>query len=77
MKLARLSFFVDEVLAQCAVMGCREWFGLPMVELQSLKQFLFDQLPNFWGNPIEFEPVWSSCIDAIGQACKRMCRNRV
>ena len=76
-KLARLSFFGDNVLAQCTVMGCREYPGLPREELHKLKQALSSQFIVYLRQPEEFEPVWASCIDAIGQACKRLRRNRV
>ena len=70
MKLAREAYFGEEVMAQCTVMGCREYPGLPCDELSSLKETIFGQFPAFWTNPVEFESVWVACVDAIGQACK-------
>ena len=70
-KLAREAFFGDDLMGQCTVMGCREYPGLPSAELCRLKETLFSQFPAFWNNPVDFEGVWASCVDAIGQACKR------
>ena len=71
-KLAREAFFGDNVLACCTVMGCREFSALPIHELTELKQTIFSQLPQYWSNPIEFEPIWVTCTESIGQACKRL-----
>ena len=76
-KLARLSVFGDSLMAQSTVMGCPEYAALPKADLQDIKQTVLTQFPVYWGNPIEFEPLWVSCLDAIGQACKRLRRNRV
>ena len=70
MKLAREAYFGEEVMAQCTVMGCRDYPGLPSDELCSLKETIFGQFPAFWKNPVEFESVWVACVDAIGQTCK-------
>ena len=69
-KIAHEAFFGEEVLAQCTVSGFRQLPALPLKELNQLKQTMFTQLPEFWGNPIEFESVWALCSDAINQACK-------
>ena len=70
-KLAKESFFGEDVLRCCTVNGCREYPGLPVAELQELKQYLFTRLTVYWSNPTEFETVWSDCVGAIGQACAR------
>ena len=71
MRLARESFFGEDVMAKCTVMGCRDFPGLPLNELNSLKQLMFSLFPNYWTNPAEFEGIWMRCVDAIGQYCKR------
>ena len=73
-KLAREAFFGDNVLSSCTVMGCREYNGLPISELNLLKQTIFNNLPKYWTNPVEFEPVWAACAESIGQTCKRLRR---
>ena len=75
-KLARESFFGDDVLAQCTTLGCREYPGLPHAELQELKEYIFSRLTVYWGNPTEFETLWGECVGAIGQACARARRQR-
>ena len=71
-KLARESFFGESAMAQCTVMGCGKYPALPPKELNSLKQVMFGQFPKYWPNPILFESVWKDCMEAIGQACKRI-----
>ena len=68
-KLAREAFFGEDVLKKCTVSGERGFPGLPLQELQDLKNFLFKQ---FAVTPMEFESVWKSCCTSIGQACKRL-----
>ncbi len=71
-KLAKEAYFGDRVLKACTVMGFRQYPALPIKELTDLKQMLFSIFPQFWNNPVEFEPVWSACTDSIGQNCKRL-----
>ena len=65
-KLAREAVFGEEVLAQCTVYGDRELPGLPVEELQELKQTLLAQYPDYWKSQHEFEPLWKTSTDAIG-----------
>ena len=58
-------------MAACTVSGCREFHGLPIQELSQLKQTIFTLLPQYWRNPLEFEPTWVTCTESIGQGCKR------
>ena len=71
-KLAREAVFGEEVLAKCTVYGDRELPGLPVEELQQLKQTLLAQYPDYWRSQHEFEPLWKTSTDAIGQLCKRL-----
>ena len=71
-KLARQTYFGDEVMRKCTVQGVREFPGLPSDELSLLKKEIFNMFPQFWRNPPEFETVWTNCVSAIGQACKRL-----
>ena len=48
-----------------------EFHGLPIQELSQLKQTIFTLLPQYWRNPLEFEPTWVTCTESIGQGCKR------
>ena len=63
-------------MVQCTVLGHRDFPGLPVAELQELKQYIFSRLTGFWSYPTEFEPLWSDCIAAIGQACSSLRRKR-
>ena len=71
-KLARGAFFGIDVMAKCTVQGARDFPGLPTAELGELKKTLFGLFPLYWQNPAEFEPLWATCIESIGQACKRL-----
>ena len=71
-KLARKAFFGPEVMAKCTVHGVRDCPGLPSVELGELKIALFRSFPQYWSNPAEFESLWGTCIESLGQACKRL-----
>ena len=72
MKLAKEAVFGEKIMKQCTPFGSRSLPGLPTAELNKLKEVLFRHTPQFWGNPAEFETVWSDCITSIGQACKRL-----
>ena len=64
-KLAREALFGDDVLIRCTTFGNREHPALPVAEL-------FQLFPQYWPNPLEFEPLWRTCGEAVGQACKRL-----
>ena len=71
-KLARESFFGEEVLAKCTVAGDRDLPALPAAELHQLKQTLLMQFPDYWRSPHEFEPLWKTSTESVGQLCKRL-----
>lgn len=77
-KLAVQSFFGENVMRKCTVLGCREFPALPLIELNNLKQALFTHFPAYYNNPIEFEDkIWNSCVTSIGQKCKRLRNGQV
>ena len=71
-KLAREAYFGEDVLAKCTVAGDCGLPGLPIAELQELKQTLFFQFPDYSKSPHEFEPLWSTSTTSIGQLCKKL-----
>ena len=70
-KLAQLSFFGDDVLAQCTAMGCREYHELPSEELYKWKQALSNQFTVYLRQPKEFEPVEYTGRHAISSVMGR------
>ena len=72
MKLAREAIFGDEVMMKCTLVAGQEFPGLPVTELQFLKQTIFASFPQNWSNPSEYEGLWGECMTAIGQACKHL-----
>ena len=75
-KLAKEAFFGVDVLAQCTVRGCRDLPALPLPELNELKQVLFNQFPNYWHTPEEFESIWERAGESIGQCAKGLRKKR-
>ena len=61
-KLARESFFGEEVMEQCTSQV------LPKTELCNLKLYLVQLFPSL--SKPEFEGYWKTCVTSIGQACK-------
>ena len=71
-KLAKEALFGDKILIKCTVMGERGLPGLPAAELMELKKILFREFPHLWASRHEFEALWKTCVDSLGQACKRL-----
>ena len=69
-KLARESFFGDDLMAKCTVKGTREHGALPEANLLKLKWYLSQLFPTFTKH--DFEDAWSVCQYSIGQACKNL-----
>ena len=71
-KVAKEAIFGPEVMKECTPVGSRDKPGLPTKELSELKKVMFTQYPQYWKNPVEFEPVWKRCLESVQQGCKRM-----
>lgn len=71
-KIARDAVFGPKLMRQCTPLGVRDLPGLPRAELYELKKTIYELFPALAKSPENFEPIWSQCVDAIGQACKRM-----
>ena len=71
-KLSREAFFGEDVLVRCTVNGFRELPALPLHELNELKKTMLKQFPKYWNSVQEFEALWITCSDAIGQAAKAL-----
>ena len=71
-KLAKESFFGDDIMVQCTVAGYGKYPALPAKGMNCLKQTVFKLFPKYWSNPVEFEKTWKDCAEAVGQACKRL-----
>ena len=70
-KLAKLAYFRDNVMIKCTPGSVRNLPGLPVSELNMLKEFFFKKFSQHWRNPVEFESrVWTLSFDAVGQAYK-------
>ena len=69
-KLARESFFGEEVMKRCTPQGKTEHDSLPDKELFQLKLYLKQLFPAL--SKADFEGYWKACSNAVGQACKRL-----
>ena len=56
--------------------GERELPGLPLHEMQLLKNQILTMFPVYWNTPVEFEALWIKCAENIGQGCKRLHSNQ-
>ena len=72
--LAKEAVFGPEVMKQCTPNGNGSLYALPQNGLYKIKKIVFDQYPQYWSKPQEFEPVWSRCQRAIEQCCGRLRR---
>lgn len=71
-KIAKDALFGTDVMKACTPIGSRDKPGLPVKELAELKKIMFMQCPQYWKNPIEFEPTWKRCLESVQQCCKRL-----
>ena len=54
----------------CTVRGTGTYHALPEEELSKLRGFLYQLChPRITGTRTEFENLWKSCTEAIGQSC--------
>ncbi len=65
LKLAKEAYFGESLLAKCTVYGCRELPGLPLVDLNELKNTMFLQFGKYWKAVEDFEAIWNACVDSI------------
>ena len=49
-KLARECVFGEDIMRQCTPFGAGKLPGLPVRELQWLKQLMLERFPEFWGD---------------------------
>ena len=70
-RLAQEAVFGIEVMKRCTPYVTKLLTGLPILEILEIKKEIFNLIPQYWGNPAEFEATWKTCVDAIQQCCKR------
>ncbi len=77
LRLAKLTYFGEDVMARCTPNGCRDQPALPRKELYELKSEIFRLFPLYWCNPVGFEALWGNCLTSIEQGCKRLRRSAI
>ena len=75
-KLAQESYFGENVLKRCTVMGYRDKPALPWEELNNLKQKVFGLLPQYWNNPIDFERTWENVLFPLANCARGLERDK-
>ena len=65
-KLAKEAIFGADIMKKCTPRTSRA------KELKVLKKAMYTRFPQYWGNKVEFEPVWKRCLESVQQYCKRM-----
>lgn len=72
--LARECVFGVSVMKRCTPLGAGKLPGLPVRELQWLKQLILERYPEFWGNVQEYEKLWKKCQSALEHNCSGLRR---
>ena len=74
--LAKEAFFGKEYMSYCTYKGVGKYPALADKEVLRLKSFLRQlSIPWIVTSSIEFEAVYKTCVESIGQACKKDCVN--
>ena len=72
-KLSKASYFGPTIMKLCTVRGTGSYHALPKTELGKLRSFLYElSYPRLVGTRTDFESLWKSCIESVGQACKQL-----
>ena len=70
-RLAQESFFTREVMSQCTFHGVGTLPALPSEQVKEMKAFLKSIImPKLTNSLPEFEMIYKSCVEAVGQRCK-------
>ena len=59
-------------MRRCTSKGKWYLLGFPSKERDELLRVIFSQYPQFCRAPVEFEPVWQKCLEAVQQASKHL-----
>ena len=77
-RLAKEAFFGKEYMSYCTYKGVGKHPALADKEVQRLKSFLRQlSIPRIVTSSIEFEAVYKTCVESIGQACKSLRKQRL
>ena len=72
-RLAKESFFGEDIMERCTVAGAGPHHALPPTVLTDLKNFMRDlACPHYVNTRASFEIFWKNCLISLGQACKAL-----
>ena len=77
-RLAKEAFFGREHMSYCTYKGVGSLPALPDTEVNKLKAFLHTLcIPQIVTSNVEFEGIYRACVEAVGQACKELRKQRL
>ena len=77
-KLANEAYFGPNVMSYCTFRGVSSNHALPQDEVKKMKDFLFKiSFPAIVSSRIDFEDVWTKCVESVGQKCKKLRKLRL
>ena len=65
MRLACESYFGKAMLMKSTVYGQKDHAALPKDKVMELKKKMLSLHPQLISSPVEFEPIWTRCVNAI------------
>lgn len=77
-RLAKEAYFGKEHMSYCTYKGVGSYPALPDSEVKQLKTFLRTLcIPQIVTSGVEFEEMYKDCVEAVGQACKELRKQRL
>ena len=70
-RLACESYFGKPMLKKCTVNGQKNYPALPKEKVMELKNITRVH-PQFMSTPVEFEPIWTKCVNAINHCASSL-----
>ena len=72
-RLAKEAYFGKEYMSYCTFRGIGRFPGLPEGDIKRMKAFLKSIcIPRIVGSTVDFEAIYKSCAESIGQSCKTL-----
>ena len=71
-RLACESYFGKPMLKNCTVHGQKNYPALPKEKVMELKKKIISVHPQFISTPVEFEPIWTKCVNAINHCASSL-----
>lgn len=77
-RLAKEAYFGKEYMSYCTFRGIGSCPGLPEDDIKRMKTFLKSIcVPRIVNSTVEFEAIYKTCVESIGQSCKSLRKQRL